>query len=64
MPVEALKIIVARIIKECTPREVYITGKCIMLVGILIETIYSGGTPLVFAFTITILRSIIRNAKN
>jgi len=61
-PWGAVKIIGGRIVKECSPPELLIVGKCIMLVGGVIASFASGGNPLVVSGTISAARSIVRNS--
>lgn len=60
-PVGAAKIIIGRVVNECTPPEIFIAGKCVMFVGGVIATVSSGGNPLVLSGTIPAARSIIKN---
>jgi len=50
-PVGAAKIIAGRLVNECTPPELLIAGKCVML---------AGGNPLVISGTVSAARSIVR----
>lgn len=58
-PLGATKKIGSRVIKECTPPELYLTGRCLWLVGSTITTIYTGGNPMAGASAVSALRSII-----
>ena len=60
-PVGAAKIIARRLVTECTPPELLIAGKCVMLVGGIIATVTTGGNPLVVGSTISVARSIVRD---
>ena len=60
-PVGAAKIIAGRLVTECTPPELLIAGKCVMLVGGIIATVTTGGNPMVVGGTISAARSIIRD---
>ena len=59
-PLGATKTIVSRLLKDCTPPELFITEKCIMLLGGMIASFGSGGNPLVVSGTISAARSIVR----
>ena len=58
----AAKIIGGRILKECTPPELLIAGKCVMLVGGVIDSVSTAGNPVVVSGTISAARSIIKNS--
>ena len=60
-PMGAAKVITGRILKECTPPEVFLAGKCIMLGGGIVASIATGGNPLLVSGTVSAARSIIRN---
>lgn len=59
-PIGAAKIVGGRFLKECTPPEIFIAGKCVMLIGGVVASIGSGGNPLVVG-TISAARSIIKD---
>lgn len=59
-PVGAAKIIAGRLANECTPPELLIAGKCVMLAGGIVASVSTGGNPLVVGPTISALRSIVR----
>ena len=59
-PMGAAKKIGGRFLKECTPPEVFLAGKCVMLVGGMIASVGSGGNPLLVSGTISAARSIIK----
>ena len=50
-PVGAAKIVVGCLVNECTPSELLIGGKCVIL---------AGGNPLVISGTVSTARSIVR----
>jgi hypothetical protein len=60
-PVGAAKIIIGRVTKECTPPEIFIAGKCVMVVGGVITSLGIGGDPLVVSSTVGSLRSMIKD---
>jgi len=60
-PIGAAKTIGNRLLKECTPAELFLAGKCVMLVGGVIASFGSGGNPLVVSGTMSALRSIVRD---
>lgn len=60
-PLGAAKIIGGRLLKECTPPELLIAGKCVMLTGGIIASVASAGNPLILSGTISAARSIIRD---
>lgn len=51
-PVGASKVIVGRIINECTPPELLLAGKCVMLTGGIIASVATCANPLVLSGTI------------
>lgn len=59
-PVGAAKIIAGRLINECTPPELLIAGKCVMLAGGIVASVATGGNPLVISGTVSVARSIVR----
>ena len=59
-PVGAAKIIAGRLVNECTPPELLIAGKCVMLAGGIVASVATGGNPLVLGGTISAARSIVR----
>ena len=59
-PMGAAKKIGGRFLKECTPPELFLAGKCVMLIGGLIASVGSGGNPLVVSGTISAARSIVK----
>ena len=59
-PVGAAKIIVGRFAAECTPPELLIAGKCVMLTSGIVATVVTGGNPLVLGGTLSAARSIVR----
>jgi hypothetical protein len=60
-PVGATRIVAERLVNECTPPELLIAGKCVMLVGGVIATVATGGNPLVISGTLSAARSIVKN---
>ena len=60
-PVGAAKIIVGRFVTECTPPELLIADKCMMLAGGIVATVATGGNPLVISGTVSAARSIVRS---
>ena len=60
-PAGATKVIVARLVNECTPPELLIAGKCVMLTGGIVATVATGGNPLVVSGTVSAARSIVRD---
>jgi len=44
-PIGAAKTIGGRLLKEYTPPELFIAGKCVMLIGGVISSVGSGATP-------------------
>lgn len=60
-PIGAIKTVGGRILKECTPPELFIAGKCLMLIGGMIASAGSGGNPLIVNGTISAARSIIKD---
>lgn len=59
-PVGAAKIIAGRLVNECTPPELLIAGKCVMLAGGIVASVATGGNPLVISGTVSAVRSIVR----
>ena len=59
-PVGAAKIIAGRLATECTPPELLIAGKCVMLIGGAVASVSTGGNPLMVSGTISAFRSIVR----
>lgn len=57
----AAKIIAGRFVKECTPPEIFIAGKCVMLVGGVVASVSTVGNPLVVSGTMSATRSIIKD---
>jgi hypothetical protein len=60
-PIGAAKTVGGRLLKECTPPELFLAGKCIMLVGGVIASFGSGGNPLIVSGTISAARSIVKD---
>ena len=60
-PLGAVKIISGRFIKQCTPPELFIAGKCLMFVGGMVASVSTGGNPLVVSGTVGAARSIIKD---
>lgn len=50
-PLGAVKIITTRFIKECTPPEIFISGKCILFIGGVVALVNTGGNSLVISGT-------------
>ena len=59
-PLGVVKTVGGRLLKECTPPEVFIAGKCVMLAGGVIASISTGGNPVIVSGTIGAARSIIK----
>lgn len=59
--IEAAKLITRRFVNECTPPELLIAGKCVMLTGGIIATVASGSNLLIISGTVSTVRSIIQN---
>lgn len=60
-PGGAAKIIAGRFIKECTPPEIFIAGKCVMLIGGVVASFSTGGNPLIVSGTMSAARSILKD---
>lgn len=60
-PLGAARTIGGRFIKECTPRELFIAGKCIMFLGDVVASLGTGGNPIVISGTMSAARSIIKD---
>ena len=60
-PIGATKIIAGRFIKECTPPEIFLTGKCLMFLGGVVASVSTAGNPLVVSGTLSAARSIIKD---
>lgn len=60
-PLGAAKIILGRFVKECTPPEIFIAGKCVMFIGGVVALVGTGGNPLVISGTLSAARSIIKD---
>jgi hypothetical protein len=60
-PIGAVKTITGRIVNECTPPELLIAGKCVMVIGGIIATVATGGNPMILTGTLSAVRTIIRN---
>ena len=59
-PLGATKIIAGRSIKECTPPEIFIGGKCVMFLGGVVASVSTGRNLLVVSGTMSATRSIIK----
>ena len=59
-PIGASKIIARRLVNECTPPELLIAGKYMMLAGGIVASVVTGGNPLVVSGTLSAARSIVR----
>lgn len=59
-PVGAAKIIAGRLVTECTPPELLIAGKCVMMVDGDVASVATGGNSLVVSGTVSAVRSILR----
>ena len=60
-PVDAVKFVVGRFVTECTPPELLIADKCMMLAGSIVATVATGGNPMVVSRTVSTARSIVRS---
>lgn len=60
-PMGAAKTIGGRFLNECTPPELLIAGKCVMLIGGVIASLGSGGNPLIVSGTLSAARSIVKD---
>ena len=60
-PLNATKIISSRFLKECTPPEIFIAGKCVMFLGGMVASVSTGGNPLVVIGIMSAARSIIKD---
>ena len=60
-PLGATKIIAGRFIKECTPPEIFIAGKCVMFLGGVVASVSTGGNTLVVSGTTSAARSTIKD---
>ena len=60
-PLGAVKIISGQFVKECTPPEMFIAGKCVMFVGGVIASFATGGNQVVVSGTMSVARSIIKD---
>lgn len=60
-PVGAAKIISGRLVTECTPYELLIAVKYVMLVGGLVTVVATVGNPVVISGTVSAARSIVRS---
>mgnify|MGYP001032681496 CR=1 FL=1 len=60
-PIGAVKTISGRFLKECTPPELLIAGKCAMLIGGVIASVGSAGNPIVLSGTLSAARSILKD---
>lgn len=59
-PIGVVKTVGVRFIKECTPPEIYYTGKCLWFIGSVVTSIYTGGNPMAVSAAASAARSIIR----
>lgn len=59
-PVGAAKIILGRAVKKCTPLELLVTSKCVMLAGGVIATFATKGNPLAISAILTAPRLVVR----
>ena len=52
-----------RFLRECTPPELLIAGKCkcVMFAGGIVASISTGGNPLVISTTVSAARSIVKD---
>ena len=57
----AVKILGSRVAKVCVTPELYIRGKCVMLVGGVIATVSTVSNPIVLSSTMSAFRSIIKD---
>jgi len=55
------KIIGGRFVKKCTPTELLIAGKYVMLAGSSIASVASAGNPFILSGNVSAARSIIRD---
>ena len=62
-PLGVAKIVGGRLYDECTPPELWLTGKCLMVTGGVIASVYTGGNPLVLGGTFSAFRAIIKNVR-
>lgn len=60
-PVGAVSTIGYRFLKECTPPELFIAGKCVMLISGVIVTVGTGGNPIAISGTLSAARSIVKD---
>ena len=60
-PLGAAKIISGRFLKECTPPDFFVAGKCVMFLGGVVASVSTGGNPLVVSGTMSAARSIIKD---
>ena len=58
--VGAVKVIAGRIYNKCTPPELWLAGKCVMFVGGLVASVYTGGNPMIVGGTLSALRGMIK----
>lgn len=59
-PLGTVKIIGGRLYDECTPPELWFTGKCLMLTGGIVASAATGGHPLILGGTFSAFRAVIK----
>ena len=59
-PFATLKFVGKRFTHECTPPELFIVGKCLMVASGVAASFYSGGNPLIVKAAISSLRALIK----
>lgn len=57
------KTISGRFLKDCTPSEILIAGKCLMLLGGVVGSVNTTGNPLVVSGTMSATRSRMKQYK-
>jgi hypothetical protein len=60
-PVGAAKIIAGRLVNECTPPELLIAEKCVMLAGGIVASFATGGNLFIISGTVSAVRSILQD---
>jgi len=60
-PSGAVKTIKKQILLECTPPELILGGKCLMMISGIAASIGSGGNPIILLGTLSAIWSVIKN---
>ena len=59
-PLGVVKIVGNRLYDKCTPPELWLTGKCVMLAGGIVASVATGGNALIIGGTLSAFRAVIK----